>query len=135
MPEVTPQKPVRLDKWLWAVRIFKTRSLATQACRKGSVMIGGRPVRPSRDVKIDDVIVVEKDDITRTLKVLRPLDHRVGAPIAKECFEDKTPPSEYEKARAAKSVPRLLRPRGAGRPTKKERRAIDWLLRPPPGND
>jgi ribosome-associated heat shock protein Hsp15 len=116
-----------MDKWLWAVRVFKTRSLASQACRRGRVNISGQPVKPARIVRIDDVVVVEKDQIRRTLKVLRLLEHRVGAPAAPQYVEDQTPASEYEKARALNSHPAIFRPKGAGRPTKKDRRAIDSL--------
>jgi Ribosome-associated heat shock protein implicated in the recycling of the 50S subunit (S4 paralog) len=75
---------VRIDKWLWAARVFKTRSLASDSCRHGHVQISGQPVKPSRQVRIQDVIVVKKDQMTRTFKVLRLLDRRVGAAAAKE---------------------------------------------------
>lgn len=123
---------VRMDKWLWAVRVFKTRSLAAQACLKGRVNISGQPVKPSRNVRIDDVVVVEKDEISRTLKVLRLLDRRVGAQAVSEFVEDQTPAAELEKARSIKSPPAVFRPKGAGRPTKKDRRAIDWIYRSSP---
>jgi ribosome-associated heat shock protein Hsp15 len=119
---------VRIDKWLWAVRIFKTRSLAADACRRGQVKIGGQPVKASRDVRIGDVLTEERDEITRTFKVLQLLDHRVGAALAKEFVEDLTPPSEYEKRREKVfSPPIFVRPKGTGRPTKKDRRDLDKL--------
>ena len=117
---------LRIDKWLWAVRVFKTRSLASASCRHGHVKISGQPVKPSRPVRIADVIVVKKDQITRTLKVLQLLEQRVGAPAAKEYVEDQTPASEWEKPREPYFRP-FARPKGSGRPTKKERRQLDAM--------
>lgn len=117
-----------MDKWLWAARVFKTRSLAAKACVQGKVTIAGSAVKASRDVKIDDVIVVKKDEITRTFKVLQLLQQRVGAAAAKEYVEDQTPESELQKAREPRFPPAFYRPKGAGRPTKKERRAINDIL-------
>ncbi|HZM02364.1 MAG TPA: RNA-binding S4 domain-containing protein [Candidatus Saccharimonadales bacterium] len=116
---------VRMDKWLWAVRIFKTRSLATAACRLGHVTLGGQPVKPAREVKINEVLLIKKDDMTRTFKVLGLLDKRVGAPLAKQYVEDQTPESEFQKARDLRLQPIPWRPKGSGRPTKKERRDLD----------
>ncbi len=116
---------VRIDKWLWAVRVFKTRSLATDACRNGRVTIGGKLVKPSREVRIGETIVVQKDEMTRTFKVLGVLEKRVGAKIAKDYVEDLTPASEFEKKREPNLLPPMYRPKGAGRPTKKDRRALD----------
>jgi ribosome-associated heat shock protein Hsp15 len=121
---------VRIDKWLWAVRIFKTRSIATDACRNGRVTIGGQPVKPSREVRVGETIVVFKDELTRTFKVLGLLEQRVGAPLAKEYVEDLTPASEFEKKREPKFLPPMFRPKGAGRPTKKDRRALDKVNGP-----
>jgi ribosome-associated heat shock protein Hsp15 len=117
-----------MDKWLWAVRVFKTRSLAADACRQGRVTVGGLAVKASREVKINDVVVVNKDELTRTFKVLQLLQNRVGAPAAKEYAEDQTPASELQKAHAPRFQPLFLRPKGAGRPTKKERRALNDIL-------
>jgi ribosome-associated heat shock protein Hsp15 len=119
---------VRMDKWLWAVRVFKTRSLASDACRHGRVTIAGQPVKASREIKIDDVIMVKKDDLIRTFKVLQLLQQRIGAPAAREYVEDQTPESELQKAREPRFPPVFYRPKGAGRPTKKERRAISDIL-------
>ncbi|MGZ4962330.1 MAG: RNA-binding S4 domain-containing protein [Limisphaerales bacterium] len=116
---------VRIDKWLWAVRVFKTRSLATDACRNGRVTIGGKLVKPSREVRIGETIVVQKDELTRTFKVLGVLERRVGAQVAKEFVEDLTPASEFEKKREPNFLPPMYRPKGAGRPTKRDRRALD----------
>lgn len=117
---------VRIDKWLWAARVFKTRSLASDSCRHGHVTISGQPVKPSRLVRIQDVIVVKKDQMTRTFKVLQLLERRVGAAAAKEFVEDQTPASEWEKPREPYFHP-FARPRGSGRPTKKERRQLDAM--------
>jgi ribosome-associated heat shock protein Hsp15 len=116
---------VRLDKWLWSVRLFKTRSLAADACRHGHVTIAGRPAKPSREVKIGDVIVVQKEAVTRRFKVLQPLATRVAAQKVPHFAEDQTPPSELQKPRDANSGAFLSRPKGSGRPTKRERRLID----------
>jgi ribosome-associated heat shock protein Hsp15 len=115
---------VRIDKWLWAARVFKTRSLASDSCRHGHVEISGQPVKPSRPVRVQDVIVVKKDQMTHTFKVLQLLDRRVGAAAAKEYAEDLTPPSELVKPREPYFHP-FVRPKGTGRPTKKERRQLD----------
>lgn len=119
---------VRIDKWLWAVRIYKTRTLAAAACRNGRVTIDGQPVKPSREVKINDLIQAQTGEITRTIKVLALLEQRVGAPAVKDFAEDLTPASEYEKQKEPKLEPLFYRPQGTGRPTKKDRRAIDKLF-------
>ena len=116
-----------MDKWLWAVRIFKTRALASEACRTGHVTIAGQAAKASRDPKIGDIIVVRKDQITRTFKVLQLLENRVGAAIAKEYVEDQTPASELAKSREPYLQPLFTRPKGSGRPTKKDRRLLDSL--------
>jgi ribosome-associated heat shock protein Hsp15 len=127
MPE-TSTSSVRLDKWLWAVRVFKTRSLAADACRHGRVTIGGQPVKPSREVRINDIVVVLKEEVTRRFKVLQPLKARVGAQKVREFAEDQTPPSALQKPRCSNPGPFVVRPKGSGRPTKKERRQIERLL-------
>jgi ribosome-associated heat shock protein Hsp15 len=121
---MNPPTSVRIDKWLWAVRIYKTRSLATAACREGRVTIGGQAVKPSRDIKIDDLILAKTGAITRTIKVLDLLEQRVGAQVSKGYAEDLTPASEYEKAKEPALRPLFDRPKGMGRPTKKERRQM-----------
>jgi ribosome-associated heat shock protein Hsp15 len=122
---------VRMDKWLWAIRVFKTRGLASDACHHGRVTVQGVPAKAARAVKIADVIVVKKDDITRTYKVLQLLQNRVGAGAVKDYAEDQTPPSEIQRARDARQphlTPLFSRPKGAGRPTKKERRDLNDIL-------
>jgi ribosome-associated heat shock protein Hsp15 len=113
---------VRLDKWLWAVRVFKTRALACEACRQGYVTISGQPAKPSRALRVNDVVIVRKDNLTRQFKVLQLLEHRVGPPKARDYAEDQTAPSEFEKQREPNFRPFSFRPKGSGRPTKKERR-------------
>ena len=119
------ESAVRIDKWLWAVRVFKTRALAAEACHKGHVSILGHAVKASRDVRVNDVIVVKKEQMTRTFKVLHVLDRRVGAPMVKDYMEDQTPASEFQKPRDPYFHPIGPRPKGSGRPTKKDRRTID----------
>jgi len=115
---------VRIDKWLWAVRVFKTRSLATAACREGRVTIAGQAVKASREVRIHDLIEAKTGDFTRTLKVLGLLEQRVGAQAAREFMEDRTPPAERERRKDPALQPLFYRPKGAGRPTKKDRRTL-----------
>ncbi len=121
---MNPPTSVRVDKWLWAVRVFKSRSLAATACREGRVTIAGQTVKASREVRIQDLIQAKTGDITRTLKVLCLLEQRVGAQAAREFMEDITPPSEYEKRKDPALQPIFFRPKGAGRPTKKDRRTL-----------
>ena len=113
---------VRIDKWLWAVRLFKTRSLATAACRDGGVMVGSQPVKPSRDVRIGDMIAAKVGGVQRTLKVIGFPSGRVSAKAVSQFMEDLTPESEFQKARDAARTPQFAWPKGAGRPTKKNRR-------------
>lgn len=118
---------VRLDKWLWAVRVFKTRSIATQACSAGHVKIDGRNVKPSHTVRPGEIVIVRVADLIRTVKVLVPLHQRVAAKEVPQYAEDLTPATEYEKAREARLTSAFTRPKGAGRPTKKDRRSLDQL--------
>jgi ribosome-associated heat shock protein Hsp15 len=121
---------VRLDKWLWAVRVYKTRSQAADACRHGHITISNQKAKPSRDARVGEVIVALKDNITRTYKVLQLLDRRVSAKLAREFVEDQTPAAELEKLRQPAFRPIGLRPKGTGRPTKKERRLLDRWQEP-----
>jgi ribosome-associated heat shock protein Hsp15 len=122
---VNAESSVRLDKWLWSIRLFKTRTLAANACKSGHVTIAGLPAKPSREVKIGDVVMVVKEEMTRRFKVLQPLGTRVGAQKVPEFAEDQTPPEELQKPRTQQDAPFFTRPKGAGRPTKKDRRLID----------
>ena len=124
MPE---KEPPRIDKWLWAVRVFKTRSQATDACRAGKVKVDDVAVKPSREVKTDMLISVQTGPVKRQLRVTALLHNRVGAKLVPEYMEDLTPAEEYQKLELIRQN-RQFRPRGSGRPTKKERRDIDdWL--------
>lgn len=118
---------VRIDKWLWAVRIFKTRSVAADACRKGRVMIGQVSVKPSRIIHAGEVIEVRKPPVTYSFKVLALADKRMGARWVSEYMENVTAPDQYELLELNKISGFVDRQRGQGRPTKKERRDIDQL--------
>lgn len=119
------EKNIRIDKWLWAVRIYKTRSIATDACRSGKVMINDVEVKPSREIKTGDVIVIKTGPIRKTIKVLNLLGNRVSAKIVPQFMEDLTPAEEYKKLEMIRDSHFVSRNRGAGRPTKRERREID----------
>jgi ribosome-associated heat shock protein Hsp15 len=123
-----PSLANRVDKWLWTVRIFRTRSLATDACRAGGVTVNSQPVKPSRDVRAGEIIVVQQGLVRRTLKVRAVPPARVGAKLVAAYCEDQTPAAEFAKARAQRVQQFLARARGSGRPTKRDRRLIDRLL-------
>ena len=116
---------VRVDKWLWAVRIFKTRSLSTEACRKGHVSIGDSTLKPSRLVQVGDTIKVRKSPITKSLKILNLAEKRMSAKLIIDFVEDVTPASEMELLEMQKNMRWSDRDRGTGRPTKKDRRELD----------
>lgn len=116
---------VRVDKWLWAVRVFKTRSIATDAVRKGRVMIDDLPVKPSRVLKVGDVVQVRKSPITYRYRVLKLAEKRMGAKLVSDYMEDVTPQEELEILEVQKNMGWFQRERGTGRPTKKERRDLD----------
>jgi ribosome-associated heat shock protein Hsp15 len=116
---------VRIDKWLWAVRIYKTRSLATEECRKGHVSIGNIPVKPSRMVHVGEILKVRKSPITRTFRVLQLAEKRMSASLTLAHLEDITPPEEIELLDMQKNMRWITRDPGTGRPTKKERRDLD----------
>ncbi len=118
---------VRIDKWLWAVRIYKTRSLATEAIRNGRVKIGGQVVKPSREVHLQDEIDIHLGVYHKTVKVTALLHNRVGAALVANFLEDLTPEEEYDKLKIQQEIKPEFRPRGIGRPTKKHRRLIDKL--------
>ena len=117
----------RIDKYLWAIRAFKTRSEATEACKGGKVKVAGVQAKPSRGVQPGDVIQVRKGIVTYTYKVVNPLEHRVGAKQVPDFAENLTPESELEKLHAPVESFFVTRDRGAGRPTKKDRREIEHL--------
>ena len=118
----------RIDKWLWAARIFKTRSIAVDACRNGRVSVGGVTVKPSRMVKVGDEVSVRKSPVTYTFRVLSAIEMRVGAKMLSGIYEDITPDDQYELLEMTRISGFVDRARGTGRPTKKERRAIDAFL-------
>ena len=115
----------RIDKYLWAIRAFKTRTDATDACKGGKVKVAGVNAKPSKEVKAGDVIQVKKGTVTFTYKVLQPLERRVGAKLVPEYALNMTPEAELEKLRAPVETFFITRDRGAGRPTKKDRREIE----------
>ncbi|HZK08074.1 MAG TPA: S4 domain-containing protein [Bacteroidales bacterium] len=119
---------VRIDKWLWAVRVFKTRSQAADACRTGKVVIAGQPVKASREAKVGDEVEVRvSPQLTRTLRVKEPLQNRVAARLVPDFADDLTPPEAYERLKIINQLNFERRDRGTGRPTKKQRRDIDRL--------
>jgi len=123
-----PAEAPRLDKYLWAIRLYKTRSLAIEAIRGGHVTLNHHHPKPAHEVKAGEVYQVRLDLITRTFKVLAPLERRVGAKLVPKYAEDLTPASEYLKQIQAREQTPLKRAPGAGRPTKRDRRAIEKLM-------
>ena len=120
----------RIDKWLWAARIFKTRTIAAEACKKGRVSINGAQVKPSRMIKPGDVINVKKSPITYSFKVLQAIEKRVGAKLVPEIMENVTSPEQYELLEMSRISGFIDRARGTGRPTKKDRRSLDEFFTP-----
>lgn len=118
---------VRIDRWLWSVRLFKSRSVATNACSDGKVRIGDDVAKPARRVRVGDVVEVKRRDRTHTYQVERIIEKRVGASIAVECYTDLTPELPTPEVDPHPLPIGSERARGAGRPTKRERRAIDRL--------
>jgi ribosome-associated heat shock protein Hsp15 len=118
---------LRIDKWLWAVRIYKTRSQASEACRSGKVKINEIEVKPSRELKMNDIVEIRLGIITKTVKVTGLIHNRVAAKFVIDHLIDLTPPEEYEKLKIQHEINHEFRPRGQGRPTKKERRLIERL--------
>lgn len=119
---------VRLDKWLWAVRLFKTRALATDACRAGSVTVNELAAKPGRDMHAGELVGVRQGLITRTLRVVGVPRSRVGAKLVAEFCTDLTPAAEFEKARVHRLQQVIAREKGSGRPTKRDRRLLDRLF-------
>ncbi|MDD6783950.1 MAG: RNA-binding S4 domain-containing protein [Prevotellaceae bacterium] len=115
----------RIDKWLWASRIFKTRSIAADACKNGRVTMNGSRVKASHMVKEGDVVEVRKPPVTYSFRILKAIEKRVGAKMLNEIFENITPPDQYKLLEMNRVAGFIDRARGTGRPTKKERRALD----------
>src|SRR5262245_55916263 len=111
---------MRLDQWLWAVRIFKTRSLAVDAIRNGRVEVNGRICKPAHEVRAEEMIVARVAEITRTVKVIASPKSRVGAKLVNQYMEDLTPKEELEKKRLPNFIPVAYRLKGSGRPTKRD---------------
>lgn len=118
----------RLDKWLWSVRVFKSRSLASDACRAGSVAVNDQPAKPARDVRAGETITVRQGLVLRTLRVIGVPKSRVGAKVVPNFCTDLTPPEELAKARENPLLHMLAREKGSGRPTKRDRRLLDRFL-------
>lgn len=117
---------VRIDKWLWASRLFKTRSIATEACKKGRVSMSGISMKPSRLIKVGDVIEVRKPPITWSFRVLKAVQNRVGPKLVPEILENVTTKEQLELLEISRLATANQRAKGTGRPTKKERREIDF---------
>jgi ribosome-associated heat shock protein Hsp15 len=118
---------IRIDKFLWAARIYKTRSIASDECRKGRITVNGIPAKPSHVVYEKDIITVRKLPVVYSYEVIQPFDNRVAAKLVENFIRDITPATEKEKLVLAKNAGFGTRPKGFGRPTKKERRTIDRL--------
>jgi ribosome-associated heat shock protein Hsp15 len=116
---------VRIDKWMWATRLFKTRTIAAEACKKNRISIGGVQVKPSRMIKVGDIIQIRKPPITFSFKVLALTENRMGAKLVPQYLENVTPPEQYELLEMNKISGFVDRARGLGRPTKKERRDLE----------
>ena len=118
------KEEVRIDKWLWAMRVFKTRTIATDACKKGRVMMNGVSIKPSRAIKVNDVIDVKKPPITYTFRVLALTENRLGAKLVPDYLENITPQSQYELLEMTRISGFVDRQKGLGRPTKRDAREM-----------
>ncbi len=118
---------IRIDKYLWAIRVYKTRTDATDACKGGKIRVNGDDIKPSKCVRVGDVITARKGAVLYTYRVLQLIDKRQGAKLVPNYAEDLTPPEELAKLRAPVETFFLKRDRGAGRPTKKDRRQMEDL--------
>ena len=120
----------RIDKWLWAARIFKTRSIAADACKNGRVTISGTNVKPSHSIKVGEIINVKKPPITYSFEVLQTIEKRVGAKLIPEVYKNVTDAKQYELLEMSRISGFVDRARGSGRPTKKDRRQLDAFVDP-----
>ena len=120
----------RIDKWLWAARIFKTRTIAADACKNGRVAVNGTNVKPSRTVKEGDVISVRKPPVTFSFRLIKPIEQRVGAKLLPDIYENVTPQDQYDLLEMNRISGFVNRARGTGRPTKKDRRQMDAFVVP-----
>ena len=121
------EEVIRIDKWLWAARLFKTRAIATDAIKGGKVKINDTPVKPSREVKEGDIIQVQIEQLHKVVQVKSVIKNRVPAKMVPEVYTDLTPKEEYERIEFMRAYKGEYRDRGAGRPTKKERRMIEKM--------
>ena len=124
------KETARIDKWLWAARIFKTRSIAANACKNGRVTVNGTTVKPSRSIKCGEVVSVKKPPVTYSFKVLQCIEQRVGAKLVPQIYENVTDAKQYELLEMSRISGFVDRMRGTGRPTKKERRSLDAFIDP-----
>jgi ribosome-associated heat shock protein Hsp15 len=122
---MSENKTIRIDKFLWSVRIYKTRSIASEECRKGRIIINDIQVKPSRTVVNGEIITVKKPPVNYSYRVIEPIENRVSAKLTEQFIEDLTPEAEKAKLNIRDSVGIIHRDKGTGRPTKKERRQID----------
>lgn len=120
----------RIDKWMWAARIFKTRSVAAEACKKGRVQLNGAQAKAARMVKPGDIVQVRKPPVTYSFKVLQPIEKRVGAKLVPEVLENVTTPDQYELLEMSRASGFVNRAKGTGRPTKKDRRSLEEFIAP-----
>ena len=120
----------RIDKWMWAVRIFKTRTIAAEACKKGRISINGALAKAARTIKPGDVIQVRKPPVTYSFKVLQTIEKRVGAKLVPEMRQNITTPDQYELLEMSKVSGFINRAKGTGRPTKKDRRELEDFTAP-----
>ena len=124
------QETARIDKWLWAARIFKTRSIAADACKNGRITIKGVNVKPSHTIKVGEIISVKKPPITYSFEVLQTIEKRVGAKLIPEVYKNVTDAKQYELLEMSRISGFVDRARGTGRPTKKDRRQLDAFVDP-----
>lgn len=120
----------RIDKWMWAVRIFKTRTIAAEACKKGRISINGAQAKAARMVKPGDIVQVRKPPVTYSFKVLQTIEKRVGAKLVAEMMENVTTPDQYELLEMSRVSGFVNRAKGTGRPTKKDRRSLEEFTTP-----
>ena len=123
--DMNDNKSVRIDKFLWAVRLYKTRGLASDACRMNRILLDGSPVKPSRDITGNNIITVRKPPVSFVFKVIMPVENRQPAKLVSNYIEDLTSVAEKVKLEIRQTAPVGYRKKGTGRPTKKERRIID----------
>ena len=125
--QVAESESGRVDSWIWSVRLAKTRSAASSACRAGHVRVNGTRVKPAHPVRPGDEVRLRQEDRDRIVEVVRVISKRVSAPVAAECYADHSPPPLPRE----QVIPVAIRDRGAGRPTKRDRRTLEkWLSRP-----